>query len=63
MPLATATADPPLDPPATRLSSIGLRLAPYIDDSVDEPIPNSSMLVFPTTIPPAALIFATTSAS
>ena len=102
MPLATATADPPLDPPATRLSSIGFRLGPYLekkrahtasehvgaiqslgvrfwasdylsirvpffntyrDDSVELPMPNSSMFVFPTTIPPAALILATTSAS
>ena len=54
MPAATAAADPPDDPPGTRDTSQGLRVGLYALFSVDEPIANSSMLVLPTTIAPAA---------
>ena len=53
-PAATAAAEPPDDPPATRSGSHGLRTGPKWLDSVDEPIANSSRLVFPrVTMPPA----------
>ena len=34
MPLATAAAEPPLDPPVVRLVSHGLRVGPYASGSV-----------------------------
>src|SRR5271169_2528807 len=51
---ATAAADPPDDPPATRVVSSGFVVAPNAEFSVDEPIANSSMLVLPTKIAPSA---------
>src|SRR5437763_13598867 len=42
---ATAAADPPLDPPGTRLVAHGLRVGPADACSVDEPIANSSRFV------------------
>ena len=45
-PRATAAADPPLEPPGTRDGSRGLRVGPNAEFSVDEPIANSSRLVF-----------------
>ena len=53
-PAATATAEPPLDPPGMRSSAHGLRVTPSAEFSVDEPIANSSQLVLPRTIAPAA---------
>src|SRR5215213_4384318 len=54
MPAATAAAEPPDEPPGTRFGSIGLRAGPKALCSVDEPIANSSQLVFATTTAPAA---------
>src|SRR5204863_7145057 len=54
MPAATATADPPLDPPGIRSSAQGLRVTPNAEFSVDDPIANSSQLVLPTITAPAA---------
>ena len=54
IPAATAAAEPPLEPPATSASFQGLRTAPKQEFSLDEPIPNSSRLVLPTTRAPAA---------
>src|SRR5687767_14962098 len=60
---ATAAADPPDDPPATRVVSHGLRVTPNAECSVDEPIANSSRLVLPATANPAARRRCTTVAS
>src|SRR6478672_1448668 len=54
MPAATATADPPLDPPGIRSGAHGFLVGPNAEFSVDEPIANSSQFVFPTITPPAA---------
>ena len=62
-PAATAAAEPPDDPPGTRLVSWGLRVGPKAEVSVEEPIANSSMLVFPTITAPAAASLVTTVAS
>ncbi len=59
-PAATAAAEPPLDPPGTRLGSRGLRVGPKAEFSVDDPIANSSRFVLPTGIPPAATTRSTT---
>ncbi len=53
MRVATATADPPLDPPGTQSRFHGFRVAPNAEFSVDEPMPNSSRLVLPTMTAPA----------
>ena len=53
---ASATAAPPLLPPAERVGSQGLGVAPKSSLKVCEPRPNSGMLVLPTTMPPAALM-------
>ncbi len=53
MPAASAAADPPLDPPADRDSSSGLRTAPNADSSLVVPNANSCRLVFPMIIAPA----------
>ena len=45
---ATATADPPEDPPGTLSRSHGFLVLKKAEYSVDEPMANSSMLVFPT---------------
>src|SRR5436309_11999490 len=42
---ATAAADPPLDPPGTRVVSHGLRVGPTEECSVEEPIANSTRFV------------------
>ncbi len=63
MPAATATADPPLDPPGARAGSHGLCEGPKAEFSVDDPIENSSQMVLPTTTAPACSSFATTVAS
>src|SRR5437763_5668076 len=49
---ATAAAEPPDDPPATRVTSHGLRVTPKAECSVEEPIANSSRFAFPTTTKP-----------
>src|SRR5262249_30106932 len=54
-PPATAAAEPPEEPPGTRVGSHGLCDGPHAEFSVDEPIANSSMFVLPSTGSPAAL--------
>src|SRR5690349_10511027 len=51
---ASAAALPPPDPPGTRWTSHGLRVGPYAEFSVDDPIANSSMFVLPRIGMPAA---------
>src|SRR5262249_48212569 len=63
IPAATATADPPLDPPGIRSSAHGFRVTPNAEFSVDDPMANSSQLVLPTMTAPAASRCATTVAS
>ena len=53
VPCATTAADPPLDPPGTRSSATGLRTGPKAEFSFDDPMANSSQLVFPMITPPA----------
>ena len=60
MPAATEAALPPDDPPHARSRSQGLWAAPCTEFSVDDPIANSSMLVRPMMIAPAACSFSTT---
>ena len=60
MPAATAAAEPPDEPPGTRVRSMGLRAGPYAENSVDEPIANSSMFPLPTRIAPASRSFRAT---
>src|ERR671931_493256 len=60
---ATAADEPPEEPPGMRSRSHGLRLGPYAEFSVDEPIANSSMFVLPRMTTPAALSRLTTVAS
>jgi hypothetical protein len=55
MPAATAAADPPDEPPGTRDKSHGLCVTPKEEFSVDEPMANSSVLVFPRTTAPASI--------
>ena len=62
-PAATAAAEPPPEPPGTRVGSHGLRVGPYAEFSVDEPIANSSVFVLPSTRRPCALQRSTTVAS
>ena len=54
-PAATAAAEPPPEPPGTRVGSHGFFVGPYAEFSVDEPIANSSVFVFPSTRRPCAL--------
>jgi len=63
MPEATAAAEPPEEPPGTRSRSWGLRVGPNAEFSVEEPMANSSRLVLPTLMAPAALRRWTTVAS
>ena len=51
---ASAAAAPPLEPPAERVVSHGLRVAPKTGLNVCEPAPHSGVLVLPTMIAPAA---------
>src|SRR6476659_5014593 len=55
MPDDTAEAEPPPDPPGTRVGSHGFLLGPNAEFSVEEPIANSSVFVFPSSCKPAAL--------
>jgi len=59
----TAAALPPLLPPGTRFKFQGLRVTLKALFSVDEPIANSSQLVFPIMIAPCAASFCATVAS
>src|SRR5271168_100422 len=45
--MATAAAEPPEEPPATRSVSYGFFVTPYAEFSVELPIANSSILVLP----------------
>ncbi len=60
---ASAAAEPPPEPPGMRVGSHGLRVTPYAECSVVEPIANSSMFVLPSTTRPAACSSRTTVAS
>src|SRR5579862_4721357 len=51
---AVAAAAPPLDPPAVRDVSQGLRHAPFSSDSVIPIVPNSGVFVLPRTTKPAS---------
>ncbi len=53
MPLATAAALPPLEPPGTVARSQGLCTGPNAEFSFEEPIANSSQFVLPTSTLPA----------
>src|SRR5262245_45876979 len=55
MPVATATAAPPLEPPHVSAEFHGFRVAPNTTLNVFPPAPNSGELVLPTTMAPAAL--------
>src|SRR5207253_8267954 len=59
MPDATAAADPPEEPPGTRVKSRGLCTGLYAEFSLDEPIANSSQFILPSTTAPAASMRAT----
>ncbi len=54
-PAATAAALPPEEPPGTRARSQGLRTGPKAEFSLEEPIANSSWLVFASSGAPASL--------
>ena len=60
---ATAAAAPPLEPPGIRSVAHGLRVGPYAECSVDEPMANSSQFVLPTITAPASSRRVTTVAS
>ena len=49
-----AAAEPPDEPPGTRVRSQGFLTGPKKDVSFDEPIANSSMLVLPSDTRPAS---------
>ena len=53
MPDASAQAAPPLDPPADRVGSTGLRVTPNTLLNVWEPAANSGTLVLATNTAPA----------
>src|SRR5678810_750095 len=53
MPAATAVAEPPDEPPETRVVSHGFRTGPNAEFSFDDPMANSSQLVLPRMIAPA----------
>src|SRR5258707_5703186 len=61
MPLATATAEPPDEPPATRLVSCGLRTAPKCGLTLVTPYANSCRFVLPTITHPCRRRRCTTS--
>ena len=60
---ATATAEPPLEPPGVRVRSHGFFEGPSAEFSVDDPIANSSRLVLPMMMAPAFSRRSTTVAS
>src|SRR3954466_8508588 len=63
MPLATATAAPPLEPPLERALLQALRVRPNSGESVRHLLPNSGVVVLPTRIAPSARSRATATAS
>ena len=63
MPAATAAAEPPLEPPVMRSRFQGFRAAPNSLGSVVGRMPNSGVLVLPTTMRPAFLYRRTSSLS
>ena len=54
-PAATAAAAPPLDPPAVRVGSTGLRAGGNIGPSVTGRVPNSGAFVLPRMTAPSSL--------
>src|SRR2546428_5394645 len=54
MPVASATAPPPVEPPHVSAGFHGLRVGPNTALKVLAPAPNSGVLVLPTTMAPAA---------
>src|SRR6185295_11898790 len=54
IPLATAAAEPPLDPPVVRVVSQGLRDGPYASGSVVGTMPSSGVFVRPMQTKPAS---------
>ncbi len=56
----TAAAAPPLDPPALRVVSQGLRVGPHARVSVDSVAPHSGTVVCASVMKPAASSFAAT---
>ena len=54
MPLATAAAAPPLDPPGERVVSHGLCVAPQASGSVVGTLPSSGLFVRPAMTRPAS---------
>jgi hypothetical protein len=63
MPLATATAAPPLEPPEEHSAPQALRMRPNSGESVRHLLPNSGVVVLPIRIAPSARSFATATAS
>ena len=63
MPVASATADPPEEPPQVRSGFHGLRVVPNRSFDVKPSAANSGRFVLPTTMAPAARRRATTTAS
>ena len=63
MPVASATAAPPLEPPQVRAGFQGFRVGPNTALNVLPPAPNSGVLVLPTTIAPACFRRSTVIAS
>ena len=63
IPAARAAAAPPLDPPAERLRSNGLRVVPKIGLKVCDPAAHSGTLVLPMTTAPAPRIRSAISSS
>ena len=53
-PAATAAALPPEEPPGTRARFHGLSTGPKAEFSFEEPIANSSWLVFASSVAPAS---------
>src|SRR5438045_1203861 len=62
-PAAVAAAEPPDEPPGTRVVSSGFLVGPKALFSVDAPMANSSRFVLPIAMVPAACSFCTTVAS
>jgi hypothetical protein len=62
-PRGTAAAEPPDEPPGTRLVSHGLRTTPNAEFSLPEPIANSSQLSLPRVTAPASPSRSSTAAS
>ncbi len=54
---AIAAAEPPEDPPGTRILSQGFFVGPLKLDSVEDPKANSSILALPKIIKPASFNF------